>query len=131
MYFLHKEAITHINQKQVTVLAQASMARDPITSTEVWKRNGELDLTRLLSSNWDSYIAELNRAGVTLHINAEDSLLWTGGNSYGNLTVKNYYDAIISTQELLVWCDCQGNFWKWKLQLKVIFFFGWMCTKRY
>jgi hypothetical protein len=57
----------------------------------------DLELTGFHSSDWDSYIAELNRVGVTLHENDEDSLLWTGGDSSGNLTVKKCYDAIIST----------------------------------
>jgi hypothetical protein len=35
--FLHEETITLLNKKQVTVLAQASVARDPVTSAEVWK----------------------------------------------------------------------------------------------
>ena len=73
------------------------MARDPVTSAEVWKSDEDLELTGFHSSDWDSYIAELNRVGISLHENDEDSLIWTGGDSSVNLTVKKCYDAIIST----------------------------------
>jgi hypothetical protein len=79
------------------------VTRDPVTFAEVWKSNEDLELIGNHASDWDKYTAELNRVGVTLHEDVKDTLLWTGGNSSGNLTVKNYYDAIISTQELPIW----------------------------
>jgi len=86
-----------------------------------------LELTRFHSSEWESYIAELNKAEVTLHSNSEDALLWTGGDTIGNLNVRNIYNVVLSTQALLV---CQGwrvQLWKWKMQLKVILFF-WLAV---
>jgi hypothetical protein len=89
----------------------------------VWRSNADLGLTGNLADEWNNYTNELNGAGVTLHSNEEDTLLWTGGDKKGDLTVKNCYEAILSLQELSVRRGWQRQFWKWHLPLKVKLFF--------
>jgi hypothetical protein len=76
---IQPETITLLNQMHVTVLAQASLAKDPLTMAEKWKSNNDLGLTGLHSDEWERYTSDLNRAGVTLNPSSEDGLLWTGG----------------------------------------------------
>jgi hypothetical protein len=90
----------------------------------------DLDLTGNLDTDWDNYTSELKRAGITLHKAAGDTLLWTGGDSYGNLSVKNIYDAIISTQDLPICHDWKVNLWKWNLQLKIKLVFWLVADNR-
>jgi hypothetical protein len=104
------------------------MARDPITLAEKWKSNVDFELSGFHFSDWENYIVELNKVWVTLHPNSEDARLWMGGDTTGDLNVKNVYDSILSTQVLPI---CQGwrvQLWKWKMQLKVILFF-WLAVQ--
>jgi hypothetical protein len=64
--FLHPETIS-FKSKKVTVLAQATVAKDPITLAEKWKSNNDLGLTGFHSAEWESFILELNKVGVTLN----------------------------------------------------------------
>jgi hypothetical protein len=36
----------------------------------------------------------LSGAGITLQEDSKDSLIWTGGDASGRMTVKNFYNAI-------------------------------------
>jgi hypothetical protein len=95
------------------------MTKNPTTEAEVWISSADLGLTGILSDDWENYIKELNGAGVTLHSNEEDALLWSGGDKKGELSVKNCYEAILSLQEIPVRRGWQRQFWKWHLPLKV------------
>jgi hypothetical protein len=79
--FIHAETISLLNQRNITVLAQATTARDPITLVENWKSSNDLGLTGFHSAEWERFTLELNKAGVTLNSLSEDVLLWTGGDS--------------------------------------------------
>jgi hypothetical protein len=79
------------------------MTWDPVTFVEVWKSGEDLEMTGNHASDWDNYTTELKRTGVTLHEAVDDTLLWTGGDSSRNLSFKNIYDVIISTQDLPIW----------------------------
>jgi hypothetical protein len=127
--FLLNETINQLNQKQVYVLAHAVVARNPITTTELWMSSTDLGLTGLIAEDWDNFTRELNGVGVSLQATEQDSLLWSGGDNKGELTVKNVYEAIFSLEEILVWSGWQRNFWKWHLPLKVILFFLVSFTK--
>jgi hypothetical protein len=52
------------------------------------------------------YCRALIGVGVSLH-DTNDTLLWTGGDSSGIISVKNIYSALISTQRLsdLEWME--------------------------
>lgn len=77
--------------------------------------NDDLGLTGILSDDWFNYTKELNGAGVTLQSNKEDTFMWSGKDNSGDLSVKNGYDAILSTQAFPVWCGWQRQFWNWRL----------------
>jgi hypothetical protein len=81
----------------------------------------KLEFSGEQASEWENYISELNGVGISLD-NTKDTLLWTGGDSSGNITVKNIYAALISTQQLPIWRGWRVNIWKWKLQLKIKIF---------
>jgi ribonuclease HI len=46
----------------------------------------------------------------------------------GNMTVKNFYNAIRTTHGLPNWIGWRVKVWKWKLQLKIILFF-WLAAE--
>ena len=61
----------------------------------------DLGLFENLATIWDNYTSELKRDGISLH-KADDTLLWTDGDSSGNLSVINIYDALIATQNFSI-----------------------------
>ena len=79
------------------MLSQASDGHDPITQSKLWMSSEKLEISGVHALEWENYIKELKMAGITLD-NNKDTLLWTIGDSFGNISVKNIYDAIISTQ---------------------------------
>jgi hypothetical protein len=125
--FLSDELITSLKEKNVSTLAQASTERNPITFAEVWRSSEELELLGAHAIEWNNYTMELSHAGITLQEGAEDKLLWNGGDSSGKLSVRNCYNAILSTQTLPIMSGWKFNLWKWRIQLKIILFF-WLAT---
>ena len=97
---LSEELIAHLTLKRIIVLALASVSQDPITLTESWISSLNLGITRSLAAEWECYCDNLNVVGVSLH-DVEDSLISTGGDSTGKMTIKNMYATLISTQDLL------------------------------
>jgi hypothetical protein len=51
-----------------------------------------------------------------------DTLLWTGGDSFGNITVNNIYSPLISIMDYLIWCGWKVNIRKWDIHLKIKLF---------
>jgi len=87
-----------------------------------------LDLYKVPSTgvhamDWNSFTVELKEVGISLHESTIDSLIWIGGDLSGKLSIKNFYDAILSTQNLLIWQGWKINLWKWDFPLKVTLFF--------
>jgi hypothetical protein len=101
--FLLKDNIIQLNKKRITILAQASVTRDPITFSETWISSKDLVLSGTPTYEWEIYCNEIIGIGVSLH-DINDTLLWTRGDSFGNITVKNIYYALISTQDYSIWC---------------------------
>jgi hypothetical protein len=93
---LSEQLRTILTQKGINTLDLASVNQDPITLSEDWISGRDLGISGNLASEWDHYCDNLNEAGVSLN-EKEDTLIWTGGDSSGRLTVKNIYAALIST----------------------------------
>jgi hypothetical protein len=74
----------------------ASVNQDPITLSEDWISGRDLGISGNLASEWEHYRDNLNEAGVSLN-EKEDTLIWTGGDSSGKMSVKNIYATLIST----------------------------------
>jgi hypothetical protein len=95
-----------------------------LSLAEKWLNNADLRLSGTLASEWDCFVKELMGVGVSL-FDFNDTLLWTGGDATGKISVKNIYSALISTQDLPKWRGWKVSIWKWKLQLKIKLFYGW------
>jgi hypothetical protein len=85
------------------MLSQASLSRYSFTFVEVWWSNTDLELIGELVKEWDNYMKALSGAGMTLQEDSKDLLIWTGGNTSGRMTAKNFYNAILTTHGLPRW----------------------------
>jgi hypothetical protein len=120
---LSEEFLSTLKLRGILSLAQASTDMNFITRTEIWKSHEDLGLVGNQALEWNRYTASLGQAGVTLQQTKKDKLLWNGGDSSGEISVRNCYKAILS---LLSLPNLQGwklKLWKWNLQLKIILFF--------
>jgi hypothetical protein len=95
---LSPETLSVLKQKNISTLSQVSEGRDPLTNIELWLSSNRLGLKGTQDLEWDQYTRELKAVGISLK-NNQDVLVWTGGDSSGNISVKNLYDAIISTKQ--------------------------------
>jgi hypothetical protein len=55
----------------------------------------------------------LSSVGITLKQDTKDLLIWTNGNLSERMTIKNFYNAILTTLGLLSWSGWKVQFWKW------------------
>jgi hypothetical protein len=117
-YFLSEELVTHLNQRHVLTLAQATSARDPMTIKEDWRSSNDLGLPGELANEWTKYTVELRGAGITLSENSEDILKWIGGEATGELSVKNCYIARLEgeSMEMERPTENYSNFSGWHLR---------------
>jgi hypothetical protein len=58
-----------------------------------WVTSSSLYLDRELSAEWNSYTYHLNEAGIHL-LERPDTLIWTGGDKSGVISVRNIYKAL-------------------------------------
>ena len=86
-----------------------------------WLNNADLRLSSAIATEWDDFIMELQGVGAALS-NNKDTLLWTGGDTFGKISVKNIYVTLISTHDYQKERGWKVSFWKWKLQLKIKLF---------
>jgi hypothetical protein len=94
-YFLSKELVDTLNQKNVHLLYQVSCDLLQGTLFSTWLDCTALDLEGDLASEWEKYKKILIRSGIHLQ-DRLDVLLWTGGDNSGQLKVKNVYNAIVT-----------------------------------
>jgi hypothetical protein len=93
------------------VLAQVWNQEDHDTYLSNWKDSEELELTWELSTEWIQFRRALQAVGVIVTGN-EDELIWTGGDTSGVISVKNVYEALISTQNLPLITSWRIQMWK-------------------
>jgi hypothetical protein len=84
---------TILTQKGIFTLNLASVYQDPITLSEKWISEKDLGISGNIESEWDQYCINLNEAGVSLS-EKEDTLIWTGGDSSGRMTVKIFMQRL-------------------------------------
>jgi hypothetical protein len=70
---------------------------------------------------WDAYCRDLNGAGVQLQ-NQDDALIWTRGDRYGCLTVKDIYFTLAKNKWQHVIGGWRRHLWKWDLAQKIKLF---------
>jgi hypothetical protein len=125
---LSVELVQNLIDNQITTLAHATNFVNPVTLTEVWKTSVDLNLTGAHAAEWSTFIVELNKSGVILRGDQVDLLLWSGGDGSGVFSVKNCYDALISTFNFPVSQGWKASLWKRKVQQKIILFF-WLAVE--
>jgi hypothetical protein len=79
----------------------------------VWRSSEELGLLGIQASAWNNFTMELRQAKITLQEGAEDKILWNGGDASEILSVRNCYNAILSTQNLPIRSGWKYSIWKW------------------
>jgi hypothetical protein len=120
---LSEDLLSTLKHRGILTLAQASTGMNLLTHTEIWKSPGDLRLVGNQALEWNRYTASLGQAGVTLQQTKKDKLLWNGGDSSGEISVRNCYKAILSLLSLPNLHGWKLKLWKWNLQLKIILFF--------
>jgi hypothetical protein len=70
---------------------------------------------------WDHYRRALQASGV-IYLKKVDELIWIGGDSSGNLSAKNVYAALLSTQISPTITGWRNQMWKWNIQQKIKLF---------
>jgi hypothetical protein len=113
--------ISHLNFLRKTVLAQVKIPNSVDSIKENWLSSEALGLNGRLASEWDRYRRALLGTGINLQ-NSTDTIVWTGGDSSRILSVKNVYNALISTLDYPTVGGWKLNLWKWNIQLKIKLF---------
>jgi hypothetical protein len=89
-----------------------------------------LGLSGDLSIEWRHFCRDLQVAGVILS-EEEDKLFWIGGDSSGVISVKNFYEAIQTTQNHPWVTGWKIHLWKWDIPQKIKLSFGWQLTIKF
>jgi hypothetical protein len=118
---LSEPLISHLNDNRISVLAQVKAPNSVDSITEAWLSSEVLGIRGRLATEWEQYRRALLGAGITIR-DSTDTLVWTGGDSSGNMTVKNVYSALISTLDYPIGGGWKVNLWKWNIQLKIKLF---------
>jgi hypothetical protein len=84
-------------------------------------------LLEISATEWQHYCKALRGTGILLR-NMVDTLVWTGGDSSGVISVKNIYKAIINSLDYPFDSGWIQNLWKWQIQLKINYSCGWLRT---
>jgi hypothetical protein len=84
---LSSELLLDLKDKNVRYLYQAIAQSSLGFITNQWKSSEELDLSGNLATEWFSFCKALIQSGVQVQPR-DDSLIWTGGDHSGILTVK-------------------------------------------
>jgi hypothetical protein len=116
--YLSSQLIGVLKHKNISVLAHVWNQEDHDTYLSNWKDSEELELTWELSTKWLQFRWALQAAGVIVTGN-EDELIWTGGNTSGVISVKNVYEALLSTQNLPLITSWRIQMWKWNIPQKI------------
>jgi hypothetical protein len=94
---------------------------------ESWVTSSSLNLDRELSAEWNSYTYHLNEAGIRLQ-ERPDTLIWTGGDKSGVISVRNIYKALAEASWPTRDQTWHTQLWKWNCLLKLKLF-TWLLTE--
>jgi ribonuclease HI len=118
---------SHLRLNNFTQLAHILKQPGGRALPDNWLDSGDLNLSDLSAAEWNLYISALKEAGITLS-SRPDSLRWAGGDSTGNLTVRNLYDALLKQKYLAVDRSWFSLIWRWDIPLKIKLFI-WLAGK--
>jgi hypothetical protein len=118
---LSEDLVVSLNQKNVHYLYQASRDICPGMICSIWLDSEDLGLVGDLATEWEKFRRALIGSGVHL-LDRPDELKWTGGDIFGQLTVKNVYNAIATK----LWKKAIGGWrkklWLWHYSQKIKLF---------
>jgi len=104
------ELIFDLNNKNVYYIYQASRVSPQDSICSNWLDSSKLlGLEGDLTTKWERYRRSLIGSSIQL-ITREDELIFTGGDSFGHISVKNVYNALASK----IWTKIIGG---WRKQI--------------
>jgi len=115
--FIYLNILSELNRPNITSLLQVRRLVDH-QSSSLWISNTDLGLLGVLADEWNQFRRVLIDS-VAYFQDKEDEIFWIGGDNSGILTVKNTYQAFLSTQGLTKVIGWRQALWKWDLQLKI------------
>jgi len=118
---------SHLRLNNFTQLAHILKQPGGRALPDNWLDSGDLNLSDPSAAEWNLHISALKEAGITLS-SRPDSLRWAGGDSTGNLTVRNLYDALLKQKYLAVDRSWFSLIWRWDIPLKIKLFI-WLAGK--
>jgi len=119
--YLSDSLLSFLRQKTITLISQV---RGPLVQESIyahWIRSNELGITDELAEEWEQYQKALFGLGAFIQ-DRDDALMWIGGDNSGFLSVKNAYNALLSTLRMQPVGGWRLKLWKWDLQLKIKLF---------
>jgi hypothetical protein len=102
-----------LKERNLVTLAQARNPSNTTNLSDYWVKSNDLGLEDDLAIEWDSYRKNLIDVGVILQ-EGLDQVMWTGGDSPGNPSARNFYLSIISSKCLTSVERWRLSIWKWK-----------------
>jgi hypothetical protein len=97
------------------------------TLGESWVTSSSLNLDSELTAEWNSYTHHLIEAGIRLQ-DRPDTLIWTGGDKSGYISVRNIYKALTEASWHTRDRTWRTRLWKWNCPLKLKLF-TWLLTE--
>jgi hypothetical protein len=118
-----------INRKGIYYLSQAKAMSRVGHITSNWISSEDLELTGCLRVEWKAYRVALINNGIILQ-DKSDQLKWTGGNKYGQVTVRNIYLVVESHKWIYKSGGWHKAMWDWDCSLKIKLFFWLMMENK-
>jgi hypothetical protein len=117
---------SHLGSLNFFSLAQMKVETRVSPLLDRWLHSRDFPLIGSMAREWDSFLAALKQAGISL-TEARDALIWARGDATGRVTVKNIYVALLPTQDVAALPPWLFQMWKWPIPLKLILFI-WLCA---
>jgi ribonuclease HI len=124
---LHSDLRLKLGSSNYFNLAHVRTLTDNPSWPDNWLRSSDLNLDGRWASEWNRFSTALKSVGISL-TEEPDSLLWTGGDGSGLLTVKNLYEALFSHFRPESFSSWLHQIWCWKVPLKFKLF-AWLAGK--
>jgi hypothetical protein len=118
---LHSDLRLKLGSSNYFFLAHVRTLTDNPSWPDNWLSSSDLNLDGKWASDWNLFSTALKSAGISLTADP-DSLLWTGGDGSGLLTVKNIYVALFSHFHPESFPSWLRQIWNWKVPLKLKLF---------
>lgn len=116
-YLLPSVLIQYLQVIGLNTLNKIHYFRAGDDGSAVWLSARDLGLSGYLARTWESYINNLNSAGVKLNLDS-DQIIWGGNPSTGIVTAKSAYCRILQDKLIFPQDWWYKSLWKWSVPLK-------------